>query len=185
MKITLTINGKQVKATVDDQEMKEAMGEKPEKCTGYDFPEPIRDRRYYMPNTDGGVEGQIPVDWVNGRKYYEKLYNNGLWITDKQVAENNVRADALMRKLRRFAAEHGGCVAPKNRMIIGMEPCCIDYRMDRNGLFVRHCDLEYPIAFDITFKREETAYRAIETFKDELLWYFTEYDPMPDGWWGN
>lgn len=35
MEITLTVNGKPVKATVDEKEMKEAMAEKKEKRTGY------------------------------------------------------------------------------------------------------------------------------------------------------
>ena len=38
MEITLTVNGKQVKATVDEQEMKEAMGEKKGKRTGKKSP---------------------------------------------------------------------------------------------------------------------------------------------------
>jgi hypothetical protein len=28
-----------------------------------------------------------------------------------------------------------------------------------------------------------TANAAIEAFRNELTWYFTEYDPMPEGWW--
>ena len=82
----------------------------------------------------------------------------------------------LMRKLRRFAAEHGGCVAPKNA---GWKILCIR----KNNSLSTHIFSQVSSHGIILFSTKESAEKAIEVFRDDLLWYFTEYDPMPEGWW--
>ena len=98
MEITLTVNGKPVKATVDDKEIREAMGEKQEKRTGYE----CRWDGYAVTE-----EGDVADLCFQSDELCEDSdeYQTANFYTDKKVAENNARADALMRKLRRFAAE--------------------------------------------------------------------------------
>ena len=105
-------------------------------------------------------------------------YESGNYYTDKNVARNNIRADTLMRKLRRFAAEHDGCVAPKD--IFG---CCYCILWDRVNHVLFPLAKNNVSAFSICFHTQKAAEAAIEEFHDELIWYFTEYDPMPEGWW--
>ena len=170
MEITITVNGKPVKATVDEKEMREAMGEKEQKQTGYERVD--MNNHYYSINEIGEVYRQIDYR----QKADKNEYESGNYYSAQKVAENNARADTLMRKLRRFAAEHGGCVAPKKS---GWEIYCI--RNDNSlGTHIYSQVTSHGI---ILFSTKEDAEKAIEVFRDDLLWYFTEYDPMPEGWW--
>ena len=92
--------------------------------------------------------------------------------SDKTVAENNARADTLMRKLRRFAVEH--------------RKTELDWNDIDNYKYYIYCDRNevrldidytnvYPHFYGVYFDTEETAKAAIEEFKEELIWYFTEY----------
>lgn len=174
MEITITINGKPVQATVDDAVIREAMGEKkPEKKTGYER----RERgNYYFQATGGAVETdneiELPVD--------RRRYQAGNYYASQKVAVNNARADNLMRNLRRFAAEHGGCGKP------AIASCAPSKGFDWYIIYECgniHSKRGFPGAGAICFKDSATAETAIDAFRDELTWYFTEYDPMPEGWW--
>lgn len=176
MEITITINGKPVQATVDDAVIREAMGgKKPEKKTGYERESKLNDY-YYLSSlcgVDADVESNVAVD--------DRRFNVGNYFTCRKVAENNARADALMRQLRRFAAEHGGCGKPS---VASSAP---SKGFDSTIVYAANCVMaiggERAKVGGIYFKDIETARAAIENFHDELMWYFTEYDPMPEGWW--
>lgn len=172
MEITITINGKPVQATVDDAVIREAMGEKkPEKKTGYE-----KETHYYFQMTDGGVATDTDVDHPTDKERYA----SGNYYSSEGVARNNARADNLMRNLRRFAAEHGGCGKPGTAAYNGAKNYdwtvfCVE------GVF--RTKRAFPDVGAILFKDEDTAHAAIDAFHDELTWYFNEYDPMPEGWW--
>ena len=175
MKITLTINGKPVEATIDDAAFAEAtQTENEPRKTGYERAK-NGDNYYYLNGPDLFVSRENG-DIVDGMRY-----DSGNYYTDGMVAKENCRADRLMHNLRRFAAEHGGCCRPsvtskimiKKFTIYNEDGClCIS-----GGAF--------PQAGSVFFETEEAARAAIEAFKDELIWYFTEYDPMLKGWWGD
>ena len=104
--------------------------------------------------------------------YDNKLYEVANYYSDKTVAENNARADKLMRQLRRFAVEHrkkslnwSDTCQHKNYILYDHERGCID-----TDSWVQECDFG-----TIYFDSKNTADAAIEAFRDELLWYFTEY----------
>jgi hypothetical protein len=174
MEITITINGKPVQATVDDAVIREAMGEKkPEKKTGYERESKLNDY-YYLSSlcgVDSDVESNVAVD--------DRRFNVGNYFTCRKVAESNARADALMRQLRRFAAEHGGCLCPKSR---GMWTEAYVIRYDGN-LSASVVYSFWDTTWGVLFVSKKSCEEAIEDFRDELMWYFTEYDPMPEGWW--
>ena len=201
MQIEIVVNGKKVMATIDDKDMKEALGEETKKKkTGYERAE--IGKKYYLIAFEhailrGDVECRGPID--------DTCYLTANYYTDENVARNNERADALMRKLRRFSAGNGGM--PTQTMMMD------EYEFDSLDKF----DLDSPeFGLDspdrtisnswtigvirspfikvhmvpvitsskigvIAFSSREAAEQAIEEFKDELLWYFTEYDPMPEG----
>lgn len=171
MEITITINGKPVQATVDDAVIREAMGEKKEKKTGYE-----KDAHYYFQRTDRAVATDADVDYPMDKERYAA----GNYYSSEGVAQNNARADNLMRNLRRFAAEHGGCGKPEFATHVGSTRNDWSIACERNSIQPTR---SFPSAGSIHFKNKEAANAAIEAFRDELTWYFTEYDPMPEGWW--
>lgn len=173
MEITLTVNGKQVKATVDEQEMKKAMAVRPRKKTGY---EKNFDIIAYIVDRDGEAKSYNAVNHLISTT--EPIYNTGNYYTVESVAENNARADSLMRNLRRFAAEHGGCTSGK-RGGIGESAHIILCHDDK----IVATDVVKNQAGAIDFCSKEAAEEAIKEFYTELEWYFNEYDPMPEGWW--
>lgn len=177
MEITITVNGKPVKATVDEKEMREAMGEKEKKRTGYEHDFDV-EWGYYCNDNQCSPICQPNREKMFGKDRLEAIYEFANYYIDENVAKNNTRADALMRKLRRFAAEHGGCSNPSS---YGHE---IFYDKDYHTIEPIMCTTDRAKKFgSIIFQSSKTAKEAIETFKDDLLWYFTEYDPMPEGWW--
>lgn len=176
MEIILTVNGKQVKATVDDTEMKKAMAVSPRKKTGY---EKNFDIIAYIVDRDGEAKSYNAVNHLISST--EPIYNAGNYYTVESVAENNARADNLMRKLRRFAAEMHGCLSGEKTQ--EMETWHI-YMNKYGNLDVAQRVSGDPHLFgEIAFATYVSASKALEIFKDELLWYFNEYDPMPKGWW--
>lgn len=93
------------------------------------------------------------------------------YYTSERVAQNNARADQLMRQLRRFAVENrkekiDWKDGKKHKYNI-----CYSYPTQEIFVnFKSNCR-----NFEIYFDSCGVAERAIEEFKDELIWYFTEY----------
>jgi hypothetical protein len=143
----------------------------PHQYTGYERAE--NGKVYYSDCC--GVAGD---DIDNRCSIDDKAYESANYYTDRQVAENNVRADTLMRNLRRFAAKNGGMLplnTSKEAYFIYMydEQLGIDrYISNGEKRFYSHFG-------DILFTTREAAEAAVDTFHDELVWYFTEYNPMP------
>ena len=121
----------------------------------------------------GSIESFHEIDIGHGGLYCLEDYKDANYYSDKTVAENNARADALMRKLRRFAVEHRE-----------KEFNWFDESQYKFGFYYYYKDQDIKIApylncksfGSIYFDTQETAEAAIEEFKDELIWYFTEYE---------
>lgn len=170
MNVPVTVNGVTVEIPVDDKVIQEALKKK--KKTGY---ERVKEGEIYYTSWPG-------CNSLNSDEEYDdskdcKLYAEANYYSDVNVAENNIRADTLMRELRRFAAEHGGAVAPF---------------ADKEGFYlfwddfegkVDYFDTTCPTAGAVGFENEDVAKTAIKTFKDELEWYFRNYAPMPNDWY--
>lgn len=96
----------------------------------------------------------------------KSLYTSANYYSNEIVAENNARADKLMRQLRRFAVEH------RNG---GIDYDCGVYTIHWDGKLIttirQYCKDFGHILFDSC----NTCNLAIQTFHDELIWYFTEY----------
>ena len=165
MKAKFTINNKEFEVEISEEELKRLneVDKKPNE-TGYEKGY-WDDEFWYVDEcgeVDYGVENYdiSSVDEYNAANYY----------SDKIVAENNARADTLMRRLRRFAVEH--------------RQKAIDYKNDEWYEIYYNFDYKlidiHPVFKNkyfgtICFNSHKTAELAIEYYKDELIWYFTEY----------
>ena len=165
MKATLIIEDKEIEIEISEEEYKKLQPSE-EKKTGYERVSKSSDYFYvsYNDKVDATVEDCYDVD--------NECYESANYYSDKTVAENNARADKLMRQLRRFSVEHreGGVDFNSTKT----EKHYIYYDCIRDEL--KTVFTFYAKTFGtILFDSEETAQAAIDEFRKELIWYFTEY----------
>ena len=165
MKAKLIIEGKEIEVEISEEEYKKLQPSE-ERKTGYErVPE---SDIYFYANTKGDVETACEDCYDVDDEYYESAN----YYSDKTVAENNARADKLMRQLRRFSVGHRGCGVDFNSTETAKHYIyydCIHDELDITfTFFARVFGMVY-------FDSEETAQAAIDEFRDELIWYFTEY----------
>ena len=101
----------------------------------------------------------------------DNFYDNANYYSDETVAENNARADKLMRQLRRFAVEHNDCELDWSNEEAKFY---IFYNYDLSDLVISYAYNAKNFG-QIYFSSRKIAEQAVEKFKDELIWYFTEY----------
>ena len=162
MKAKLIIENKEIEIEISEEEYKKLHPSK----TGYErVPE---SDIYFYANTKGDVETACEDCYDVDEEYYESAN----YYSDKTVAENNARADKLMRQLRRFSVEHRERGVNLNDT--NTKKYCIYYDYGNNtlGTAFTLCAKTFGT---IRFDSEETAQAAIDKFRDELIWYFTEY----------
>ena len=165
MKAKLIIEDKEIEIEISEEEYKKLQLSE-EKITGYERVPELD--IYYYAHSRGYVETACEDCYDVDDEYYESAN----YYSDKTVAENNARADKLMRQLRRFSVEHRKYKANFNS--INARRFYIIYQCEINEIKPYHTS--YAIYFGaIYFDSEETAQAAIDEFHDELIWYFTEY----------
>ena len=162
MKAKLIIEDKEIEVEISEEEYKKLHPSE----TGYERVSKSGD--YFHESGKGDVESEIEDYYDVDNEYYESAN----YYSDKTVAENNARADKLMRQLRRFAVEHRECGVNFND--INAEKYYIYYDYENNELNVGFV-LRSRNFGAIYFDSEETARAAIDEFHNELIWYFTEY----------
>ena len=165
MKAKLIIEGKEIEIEISEEEYKKLQPSE-EKKTGYErVPE---SDVYFYTYPSGCVETTCETCY----DIDDECYESANYYSDKTVAENNTRADNLMRQLRRFAVEHRECGVNFN-----------DTNTEKYYIYYDYVSNKFGVAFTfyarvfgvIYFDSEETAQAAIDEFRDELIWYFTEY----------
>ena len=165
MKAKLIIEGKEIEIEISEEEYKKLQPPK-EKKTGYErVPDP---NGYFYVNAKGEVEYGVDLyDYID-----DKYYNLANYYSSKDIAENNARADKLVRQLRRFAVEHNECGVNFNDINTEKYYMYYDYDDNELGVSFVFCSRNFGAIY---FDSEETANAAIDKFHDELIWYFTEY----------
>ena len=165
MKAKLIIENKEIEVEISEEEYKKLQPSE-EKKTGYErVPE---SDIYFYANTKGYVETACEDCYDVDDEYYESAN----YYSDKTVAKNNARADKLMRQLRRFAVEHRERGVDFNSTETAKHYIYYDCIRDE----LRTTYTFYAGVFGVIyFDSEETANAAIDEFRDELMWYFTEY----------
>lgn len=161
----LIVEGKEFPIEIQDPELQKLLA--PQKKTGYERVE--LDERFYSVRADNSIFAPIDGRFLDHDAYYDTAN----YYSSQTVAENNARADELMRQLRRFAVEHrknelNWSITAQNKYYIYYD------RLDNKF------DIDYVLTYKnfgaIYFDTKEVAESALSTFKDELTWYFTEYN---------
>ena len=124
--------------------------------------------KYYHIN----ATGETHTDFEDNDNFNNDLYSNANYYSDETVAENNARADKLMRQLRRFAVEHNDCELDWSND--EQTKCYIFYNYNSTHLNIG-CSYVRRDFGQIYFLSDKVAKQAIKEFEDELIWYFTEY----------
>ena len=162
MKATLIIEGKKIEIEISEEEYKKLHPSK----TGYERA-PENSGFYYEYNR-GGVKCSIDEYCNIDNEYYESAN----YYSSDIVAENNARADKLMRQLRRFAVQHREPGINFNNATTEKYYIICDSENDE----LRATYTSYAKVFGaIYFDSREVANAAIDKFHDELIWYFNEY----------
>ena len=165
MKAKLIIENKEIEIEISEEEYKKLQPSE-EKKTGYE--RVPKNGKYFYEFGKGDVESDIEDCYDIDDEYYESAN----YYSDKTIAENNIRADKLMRQLRRFSVEHRGHEVDFNSTETAKHYIfydCIHNELDITfTFFARVFGMVY-------FDSEETAQAAMDEFRDELIWYFTEY----------
>ena len=165
MKAKLTIDNKEIEVEISEEEYKKLQSPE-EKKTGYERVSENCD--FYYESSGATVELGFDERCYIDDKYYD-IAN---YYSSDFVAENNARADKLMRQLRRLAVEHRKCEVNFNN--INTEKYYMYYDYDDNELGVSFVFRTRNFGA-IYFDSKETVNAAIDKFHDELIWYFTEY----------
>jgi hypothetical protein len=162
MKAKLVIEGKEFPIEINDPELQKLLA--PKKKTGYELVED--GHTYSFVNSYGEVMTLDHKDDDDDNRYCDANY-----YSSPTVAENNARADRLMRQLRRFAVEHREGELQWNSSVSNwnIAYCYEDKRLEADY------ETYWKYFGGIYFDTKEIANLAIKTFHDELIWYFTEY----------
>ena len=161
MKAKLIIEDKEIEVEISEEEYKKLQPSE----TGYERVSKSGD--YFHESGKGDVESEIEECYNIDNEYYESAN----YYSDKTVAENNARADRLIRQLRRFAVEHKGHGVNLNDTNTEKHYICYDYESNELESTYTFCARVFGVIY---FYSEETVQAAIDEFRDELIWYFTE-----------
>lgn len=172
MKVTVTYNDKSVQVNLTDAQLETLGLKEKKKPTGYE--RVGTDDPYYFVEWNGEAGSGV---FENHDEIDDQAYASGNYFSNKCLAEANARADSLMWKLRRFAAENGGIPSVWDWNYTGKHKYVITYDYSNESMLPElFTHLRIPNA--VHFNSKVACQKAIEEFKDELTWYFTEYQAM-------
>ena len=161
MKGTLCVNGKTIEIDISDEDLKKFF---PEKKTGYERAE--GNDRYFCILSDGFVINTLDRH-INSDNI---LYDTANYYTDHDLAARCSRADTLYRNLRRFTATN------REKEIDWDSVTSEKYFIRYTGFWLEASSFHNTNSFGtIYFDSKATAQAAINLFRDELMWYFTEF----------
>ena len=169
MKVELKANGKTVQVEMTEEQAK-ILGLVEERSrTGYERVE--KRETYYVINTED--DSMINITEFNDQTD-ERCYNTGNYYSDKTIAENNARADRLLRHLRQWQAQNDEPISVEDWNNESKKKWFIIYSYSSEEMYAEYYYI-MRLPNTIYFATKEKAEEAIEVFKDELIWYFTEY----------
>lgn len=183
MQVELKVNDKSVQAEISEEQLKK-MGifeqlkelglveDKPK--TGYERME--KSEKYYVIDTE--CNGMLNITEFNDQED-EQCFNAGNYYSDKTIAENNARADRLLRQLRQWQAANDRAISVSDWKNDNIFKYHIEYDCFNDFLFVVYTT-RFRSPNTIYFTSGEKAEGAIEVFKDELKWYYTKYQQRLD-----
>jgi hypothetical protein len=159
----LVVEGKEFDIEILDPKLQELIA--PKKKTGY---ERVNEGGYYCIINNKSTLTFLPE---RGDEEDKMFYDSANYYESEFVAAQNARADTLMRHLRRFAVEHRQNEIDWNEETYKY---VIRYKYGHDDL-CSSTEIKGRDFGCICFDTEDDCKLAIEAFRDELIWYFTEY----------
>ena len=105
MKVTINANGTTIQAEISEEQLKE-LGLIEEQPTGYERVK--KGETYYVIDTEYNSMSKITE--FNDQED-EQCYDTGNYYSDKTIAENNARADRLLRQLKQWQAQNDKAIS--------------------------------------------------------------------------
>lgn len=171
-KLQLTVKGRPVLIPVhiSEQQLKEltASMDIEDITSGWEEPQ-IGQTGYYENEFNDVQSFEITEETLD---FAQKLYENDNFFSTKEAAENTVRADNVLRRLRHYAISHR---ATDQTMADGGYTITYNYQ--------DHCleigaTGQWLALGDMVFDTEEIARKAMNKYATDLIWYFTEGKAM-------
>ena len=171
-KIQLMVNGKPIYIPIQlsEEQIKQltAAVNLDEYLTGWEEPQ-IGQMGYYE-NEFNDVVGFEFTE--NNIEFAQRLYENYNFFSTEEAAQNTVRADNVLRRLRHYAISHR---ATDTNMAEG--GYTITYNYQSQALEIGATG-QWLALGDMVFDTEEIARKAMNKYAAELIWYFTEGKAM-------
>ena len=101
-------------------------------------------------------------------EFAQKLYENDNYFSTREAAENTVRADNVLRRIRHYAISHR---ATDQTMADGGYTITYNYEL---GCLEIGATGNWLALGDVVFETEEIARKAMLKYGTELNWYFTQ-----------
>lgn len=139
-----------------------------EVLTGWEEPQ-VGQTGYYEDEFNQVKAFEITQDTI---EFAQKLYENDNFFSTHETAENTVRADNVLRKIRHYAISHR---ATETNMAEG--GFTITYNYEQGCLEIGATG-QWLALGDMVFDTEEIARKAMNKYASDLVWYFTEGKAM-------
>ena len=171
-KLQLMINGKPVLIPIQlsDEQIRQltAAVNLDEILTGWEEPK-IGQKGYYEDEFNNVAEFDIDETTID---FAQKLYENDNFYSTRETAENTVRADNVLRRLRHYAISHR---ASDVSMADGGYTITYNYELECREIGATG---NWLALGDMVFDTEEIARKAMNKYASDLIWYFTEGKAM-------
>lgn len=167
MQVELKVNDKSVQAEISEEQLKKLglIEDKPR--AGYERVE--KGEMYYLVDIYNNIM-RVTEDNDQGD---EQCYNTGNYYSDETIAENNARADRLLRHLRRWQAAHDQTISVSDwKKDIYKYSIAYNYSLDMPFAKIDSCCRNLN---NVYFTTEDKTIEAIKQFESDIRWYFTEY----------
>ena len=169
MKLTGTYNGKPIELELTEEQV-EVLKQAEKKKTGW---ERVKESWLYFCHNAYNECASISEF---GGEAIDKLFDCANYFSNETLAKNIIRAQTLQRKLWRRSAE---LCEKMNLRDSETQKYCITYDVDNNVLYVSSAWNLNDFG-QVYFDTKEHAEQVIKEFKDELIWYFTEFQSRMD-----
>lgn len=171
-KIQLMVNGKPIYIPIQlsEEQLKQltAAVNLEEYLTGWEEPQ-VGQMGFYENEFNDVVGFEITEDNID---FAQQLYENDNFFSTKETAENTVKADNVLRRLRHYAISHR---ATDSVMADGGYTITYNYQ---NQCLEIGATGQWLALGDMVFDTEEIARKAMNKYATELIWYFTEGKAM-------
>ena len=171
-KLQLTVKGRPVLIPVhlSEQQLKEltCSMDIEDIISGWEEPQ-IGQMGYYEDKFNDVQAFEITEETLD---FAQKLYDNDNFFSTREAAENTVRADNVLRRLRHYAISHR---ATDQTMADG--GYTITYNYQDQCLEIGATG-QWLALGDMVFDTEEIARKAMNKYATDLIWYFTEGKAM-------